>query len=124
MKILLIVTVTCIVLVSGQWPLPQSFFDSMRQMTTNMQTMSQNFQLMGQMMAARREAAFAENFLLAQNGLDYGNGKIFVPTTGGLGYAYNSSDGSYTMYVIEASNPPRGFMYHTGINGNQMYNSW
>lgn len=74
-------------LISG--PLPRSFYEGMNRMQNNLHTMSMNLQAMGQRMAARRDAVFAENVELAQNGTDFGsNGKIFVAADGGLGYAY------------------------------------
>ncbi|KAL4231387.1 hypothetical protein ACF0H5_008966 [Mactra antiquata] len=125
LKVTIVITFVFMPNIHGQWPLPQSFYDNMNRMRTNLETMGNNLRRQAQREAVRREAIYNENVILANNGTDFnGYGKIFVSTDGRLGYAYNSSDGSYTMYIIGTSSPPSGFMYHIGPNGNHQYRTW
>lgn len=58
-------------------------------MMNNLNTMSINLQAMGERIAREREARFAEDFRLSQEGVPFGdNGKIFITADGGLGYTY------------------------------------
>ncbi|XP_060580711.1 uncharacterized protein LOC132737438 isoform X2 [Ruditapes philippinarum] len=108
----------------GQWPLGPGFYRGMNQLTTNLNNMSIRLQEMGNRMAREREAKVADDMRRAQEGVTFGNGgKIFITANGGLGYAYNSSDGSFTVYNIDIGSPPRGYMYHAGPHGTS-FRSW
>lgn len=79
---------------------------------------------MGARYEAERQAKLAEDLRRSNEGMTFGNdGKVFMTTDGGLGYTYNSSDGSVTMYSIRPGSPPKGYMYHIGPYGYR-YTSW
>lgn len=111
-------------LVSSQWPLGPGFYAGMNRMMNNLNQMSVNLQAMGERLAREREAKFADDLRRSQEGVPFGDsGKVFITADGGLGYTYNSSDGSVTMYSISTTNPPSGYMYHVGPSGVR-YNNW
>ncbi|XP_045189397.2 uncharacterized protein LOC123546847 [Mercenaria mercenaria] len=109
---------------SGQWPLGPGFYRSMNQMTRNLNNMASDLRIMGERIARERDAKLADDMRRAQQGVPFENGgTVFITASGGLGYAYNSSDGSFTLYSLGHGSPPRGYMYHVGPYGTS-YQNW
>ncbi|XP_060580712.1 uncharacterized protein LOC132737439 [Ruditapes philippinarum] len=110
---------------NGQWPLGASFFNSMNRMASNMNAMATNLQIQGQQMALNRQQSIEADMLRSWEGAPFmTGGSVFITADGGLGYAYNSTDGSFTMYSLKSGSPPSGYMYHINAQGGTSFNSW
>ncbi|XP_052784051.1 uncharacterized protein MAL13P1.336-like [Mya arenaria] len=79
----------------------------------NLNTMNTNLEMNLNNMASRLQAMVEDDKARAANGVAFAGGLVFNSGNGGLGYAYNSSDGSYTQYAMDGGSPPHGYMYHT-----------
>ncbi|XP_052215128.1 uncharacterized protein LOC127833740 isoform X2 [Dreissena polymorpha] len=108
----------------GQWPLGPDFYRSMNQLQSNLNRMSVRLATMGELAEQRRQVKINTEMARAQEGVPFGElGRVFLTSDGGLGYAYNSTDGSTTMYALCPGSPPHGYMFHSGPFGTS-YRSW
>ncbi|WAR28480.1 hypothetical protein MAR_014184 [Mya arenaria] len=121
MSILLLVCGFAVHTTLAQWPLGPDFFNNMNAMVTNMNTMGSNLQVMGDSIRINGQAMVEDDKVRAAEGVAFAGGRVFYSANGGLGYAYNSSDGAYTQYSMDGGSPPHGYMYHTGPSGTSIH---
>ncbi|KAH3811591.1 uncharacterized protein LOC127833741 [Dreissena polymorpha] len=120
----LALTSTLVCGTQGQWPLGPNFFHGMSQLQTNLNRMTMQLATLAELTEQRRQVKINAELARAQEGVPFGDsGRVFVTSDGGLGYTYNSTDGSVTLYALSPGSPPHGYMFHSGPSGNS-YSSW
>ncbi|KAH3807208.1 hypothetical protein DPMN_135543 [Dreissena polymorpha] len=92
----------------GQWPLGSTFYRTMSEL--NQSTVYHKISLNTQ----ERKAYIKIDIARAQEGILFGEGRVFVNSDGGLGYLYNFTDGSMMLYSLSPGSPPYGYMFHSG----------
>ncbi|XP_052215133.1 uncharacterized protein LOC127833742 [Dreissena polymorpha] len=102
----------------GQWTFGPDFFRGMSQLQTNLNRMTMHKATLGELAEQRCQVKMNAEMARAQEEIPFGeSGRVFVTSDGGLGYAYNSTDGYMTLYSLSQGSPPHGYMYHSGPFG-------